>query len=436
MFDLSDIITKSLRLAWKHKLLWVFSVLLLGAGSYNSSGGGGNSKEESSNNKVTKVERTYKSDYENSKDVLGAYTQKASELGLIAQPDDKNNYIGTPDKRVMMPPVGEDMPTPTPGAPFPPDFEPSDTRSPYNGLALITPFIPSIVIVGVALFIFMIFSIAIGMFIKSWALGSYYTGIDMAIKDQNYTLESLGSAGRVSTKAVFRYSLITSLPIFLTIGLGLVSGFFYVITQNPLFLALLFLPILLMLFIILILAAVNNFSTRFVVFKQYSIKGSIKAAFKVIFSNFGHYFLLGVSNCFIQALLGGVAIGLIVAIALGVVVPLGFASNSFESFFNSARFILLATLIGVPMFIALIAAISAVKAFLKTYNQFTWSFFYNLAHDKEGYVIPSAAPRMPNTNQTNTVPDRANTFENRNSQMATPSANQKPNDVNLIGDAK
>ena len=245
MFSVTDTIRESLKLAWKHKILWVFALLL-------ASGGGNFPNSSSSSNKSEN-----KSIKNNIKQNIQDNTNSSSKININGQELDKNNVKQQDIENMMKEQFGDDLYKQMQGSELINnsitnyDTKTEDSNTPYvqeikdfasqltsknaqnmlltgeNKLTtlsneFLSKSIIYIVIVAIAFLFLIIFVIGLTLFMQSWAMGALIGGVDDVLNDKPYTLFSLATWGRKSVKQLLKYNIYLFILTFLIITAGII----------------------------------------------------------------------------------------------------------------------------------------------------------------------------------------------------------------------
>lgn len=457
-YDLSEIISKSLKLAWKHKILWVLALMLTAGGSFRSgggSGGGGNSSSDYSPQDNNRVEQNYDNYYKyntqrkttfNNAPLGKAFASLGTVLGTSTVFKD-TAYVPTPEENAQYylnstvnSVLSNEFPSPESSNDGLMIYdnkynEASDYMYPLNN-SKINPTAPAYnpvktlledlksffisvspliyILVGVSFLVFLGFSVGVGVFVKSWATGAFLNGINDAIGEKDYNLYTLGTYGRLSTKKILKYKLFLALvgTVFgiSVLGFVLAFGLRFLLDKPNIFVAIFGAVLALMIpliFVLFIIGMVEEFSLRFMTLRNMDIIKSIKSGLRLLTRNIGKYFVLAISNCFVVSVFGILSL-----LIMGSVVMSLIAGGSLLENLDNTAIILTLTVLAIPLIFASIAAFVALGGFLNTYKSFTWGMFFNFATMTDSLKIATAPVNInPTRNEQNNVESQINPTE-------------------------
>ena len=351
---ISRIIQDSLKLAYYHKLLWVFALLAFAGGSNNFRSPNNSSRDFSKND--YKQEQINPDQFRRQERRIEYETSGINSVTLAQ--DDKETVSNVLQAQVL----GTYNNAQTTFEDFQVKVESLYSKSIPYILVLILVFI-----LAVAFGVFLI------LFLKSWAHGALLQGIKFASNNQEYSLRTLASLGRVSIRNLFKYkfyfSVLTTLGYiaFIIPSAVLIVMLF---SAELRVVAVLFGLFLLVVFIAgaLLLNLSNTFASRYIVYNGLEPKPAFRTSFNLVIKNIGKCLLLGILNTFVKF---AIALATIVGVALVVLIVLGLAS--LNSLAESTLFVFIAVLFGVPAVVAAIAFFMVLGAYMLTYSNFTWS---------------------------------------------------------------
>jgi hypothetical protein len=361
-------IGKSLKLAWKYKILWLFA-LLVGTGF--SGGGSQNFNSISNLNKNTTTTNTTTnynfSDYQN------------NTVVPLNSPSSSGGPINFHDMDNFVPAQGTgNSAMPIPG---PKDAGISNVISALSSgqgtsliQELITPYISNIVIV--VLDIFLTYTI-IMVVVRSWAIGAFLKGLDEGLVDQGIHLRDLGKVGRARFWELIKYNLVffvLSLLAFLIIGILIFVSF---ATKSVLLGLLVALPVSLVLIALgIIFAFVGTFAERFIAIQGKGAMEGLKSGWHLVMRNFGKIVKLGLGNCLVQLgfiMIAGIILAIVIGIGAFVIFVIHGNGASAASYFVNILLVLL-----IPIFLIVCLAFALLfPAYMATFAAFTWSNLFN-----------------------------------------------------------
>lgn len=343
--EISKIISESLSLAWKHKILWILALLLGGGMSFNGNFGDFSEISDTNNDKNSQTPYEFALPSENidkldSVDIKNPTNASESKLDVLGVSDGSDQFY----------------------------------------FQMLEKYSINILFLTLAFFIFMLFIIGYGYFLKSWTLGALLGGVNDAISDTSYGLVNLGRYGRVSAKELIKYKVVYSL-VTLAIFIALMFIPFILLisesaSSSPNYLLggfLAFLSLFVFGIISIILAYTTKFAVRFISLKQLKFVDAFKEGFIAFKDNFIKSLIMSFANCFVAFIFG-----FFIVILVFIVGAIGLGFNSLVSS-GSAQIILnvILGLVALPFILAFIAGFIALGAYIKTYIVFTWSFMFN-----------------------------------------------------------
>lgn len=344
MYSTRENIKKSLKLAWQHKILWVFALLALGGGlgNFRSSFSEPLQQMEKQNNEpvqkegqVQKMSYTFSPGDSNSnqfKDVLGA--QDAAET-------------------------------------------PSLTTTFLNDLGHVNLTVPAI-LAALSFLIFLGYAILVGFLLKGWSKSALLAGTIRGLEDEKLDLKTLGKIGRANMVKFIKVEILTVIlgmgSMALTFALaGLL--FFLSRTFPPLTIIVTIVAALLLMFgtvfSIFIMAGLI-FSLRQVLTNKISTFEAVKFGLLTLSKNFWNYFKLSITSAFIAL---GSLIGL--ALILGAAGGMLYLLYNLDKGSSFNRFLLiLSGLFSVPLMIGVGVAMEVLWGYVRTYFEFAYSILY------------------------------------------------------------
>lgn len=376
-YNLSDVVQKSLKLAWKHKILWVLVLLYsggMGSGfnSFNNSSRSSTRKSQQENTRQQPIVTSNTIDYQN------VYAPNNIQ---VPQPSNYGTEVASVPKT-----YGSQPTSPTPAFPSQELIESMATK-------ILREVYPHIILLIGTFTLFMGYAIALALFLKGWTYGALINSVDDAIEDVSYTLSKLGSYGRTTTRIFIKYQLFGMGLMFTLVVLLLVAPAILLVIDKMF--AIIYIFTLPLLFIsILVYKIADMFAIRFIALDGLSVVNSLKSGLRLAKVNFGKLMLLAVTNCAVYfALMMVLLIGLGV-VGLTLLIPVGIAAAT-----KSEVLIGLAMMVVFPLVMLLVVAFVASTVYLKTYSFFTWNFFFKFAHNVQNFKIQDALPTTSPVNQ-------------------------------------
>lgn len=324
--DISKIVSEAWRITFKNKWLWVFGLVL----ALSSSGGRGNfdtsSYRDNRNTNSTQQNETKKTFptipqpkelLENSKQVLGTATVSVTSL--------------------------------------------LDTIHP--AFIFIT-----VIVVGISFVIFFI----LGLYLRSWAMGSLVHGID---QENNGISLGLSEMSRVGKQKAYELMLLNLIPVYIILGGGVVLA---IVGIGSVLLGSVLLPLGLLLtgllgiilLIVTLLASVAAYLGNYaVVLKNKSRNEAFKEGWKIFTKYFVDVIVLNCLNMVFGAIVALLSCFLIIPII--AVIGIGVIGVSVAP---TTLIILLP--IGVLVFLIIIAFMSLVNGVFQVFNESTWVLLY------------------------------------------------------------
>ena len=424
MYKTWDNVTNGLKLAWKHKILWVFALLAV-AGGFNSNsnfnGSGGDSEDQSTKlnieemfkenldslNKGDSYNFNYTTD-ENAESAEEAGSKKVTPLFPIEeykriQDQNIQNTEEFNNRQLELKQQIEELSkdpvlgtADTTATDFPPEQkEDFDKQEEYNTKLFSTVlayFFPHLLIIGLSFFTLILFALILGMIIRSWALGAMIQGTNNALTSETLNLRELGQAGIKNFVEIIKFNLFYS---FLFLGLLLFFGGIPALllllgrTEVAALLAILF--ILALLIILVPVALSHGYGIRHLVLENRKFFEAFKLGLKTFKNNIGKTIKLIFANCLVQMILM-IVIGIVVVTLIGIPALIfgGIAAFSDFSDFNPLL-IVAAFIVGMPLFFIFIFGMSAVKGYMATYKEITWTTLFNFLIHEKVYGAPPPA---------------------------------------------
>jgi len=393
MFSITDTIRKSLKLAWKHKILWVFALLLASSfGSYNFYNQSRSSSDNKTINTVKEKNNLNGSVFENetfntqqtkqpiiSKENMDQSMQKGSRENMYNQ---MQNFKGT--KSTVVTDNDSNLQYLEKIKAF---------RNQFSSLQdeFLNKLGGYILFVIIAFILFIILAIGLSLFLRSWAMGALIGGVDDILNNKPYTLFSLASWGRKSVRQLFKYNIYVAVLSFLIVVVGIVVPVIMLATKITSLEIIggivLFIAIIAILVFFLFISFGGVFATRFIVVNNENYKLAFKKGISTFKKNFGVTLKLAFANCAVSCvfmiIIGAVVIGLLGAVAVGFVPAIiaGVSNNPVLVIV----FATLAVVVGIPLFIGFMVVMIGVKGFITTYTVFAYHKLYRfiMGIDKE-----------------------------------------------------
>lgn len=355
MNGISDIVSDSLKLAYKHKILWVFALMVAAGGSNFKTNNISDVFPKDEIKQKTEIEYDSKQEYNNYptsnfNTVTAAPQQKvrlADYTGAL-----KTGVLGTATAREE---VIEKLT--------------ADIK---------TKSVPYIIGTVTVVTISAIFFILLALFVQSWATGAFLKGIKYSIENHDCNLRKLSGDGRFTVKRFMKYKLAVFL-VYIVLTLLLLGPFVLAITIENVFLMVLFglvaLPLLIVLGITIALS--TNYAYRFISYKDQDPLTAFKSGFKMFRSSIGKTFILGIVNSVVSMIISIIAVVLVV-IAGGLLAGTALLISNIVDKAIIELWLPLGVL-SIPLIILFGLGAMAIQAYTVTYINFTWSkMFLNL----------------------------------------------------------
>lgn len=310
-------------------MLWIFA-LMIAVGTGNTGGGGGSG----STNISSETDSNGSDNGQNVQDFQNYLERKSLDqgvLGIVAQrlPDKQPNKF-----------------------PIPNSFNESG----------IDKFIPQILITTLALFLFILYAIALAFIVRNWALVSLIEGTVRGIKStEKLNIKELAKVGidkvipMIKMKLILFIVFVPVVLILLTLPVVAAIG-----GSDSLGILVLIVSLLFLVLLSILVSLTKHFASRLIVFDGEGAKESIGHGFKLVNSNLGKSFSLLIIN---------------------VIVSLGLTIAAFI-----AAVILLLLIVTIPVALVLM---SVVSGYLTTFRSFTWTNLFLFANgSKETHKTP------------------------------------------------
>jgi|GEM_PF-4854223 len=361
MFSVTDTIRESLKLAWKHKIFWVFALLIAsGSGNFNGGGSGNDSSSSSTN---------YKNEFNSDVNEKNSYIQEL------------NNFTAElkSDNSVLV-----------------------DLK---NGL--LQKSIPYIIIAVVSIFLLIILGVGLSLFLKSWATGALIGGVDDVLNNKKYTLFSLANWGRKSVRQLFKYNVYLATLSFLIVLLGVVIPVIMLAIDITLVKLiggiLLFVSIIGIIIFFYLVTFGAQYTTRFIVLNGENYNSAFKKGINTFKKNMGVTLKLAFANCLVGLvfllIVGIVLVGVFGAIVVGLIpVIVAYIAHNFVA---TIIIISLGVVIGIPLILGFLAIMSAVSGYTTTYTTFAYHKLYRFVMGIDKGTKSNEIDVFNNPNNTN-----------------------------------
>jgi hypothetical protein len=381
MFNISDVVTQSLKLAWRHKILWVFA-LIIGAGAsgnmnFNLGGGSGSQK----NDRYEQQQETNITVTSTSESKVNTIPTYYLDESLILRQDSEiqNQY-----------PVQFSQP---------PNFEHAIVAAweDFVGVSgsiwqeVRARYLPHTILIILSFALIWIAGLAFSIILRSWAQGAFLNGVDQAIADKSYSLPMLGTFGRIHVKEVVKYNIfITVIGISMSLlGLSavLLSIASVLKTTAPFAIILLAgLGLFILGIIHVVLSYVSFYAYRYIAVLQVPFWAAFKNGLSAFKNYLGKAIILSVTNCAVYFVFGIATVLAVFIMIFTGGVGFGILSFIFDNDVVRWLFLSVVIILAGPALIALLLAVLSLKAYLSTYQNFTWSFLFNhiVGRNKEG----------------------------------------------------
>ena len=319
MFSVTDTIRESLRLAWQHKILWVFALLLVSGSNGNFNSGGSNSPSSSNESTQNKEQKT-------------PYVQEIEDFA--------NKYSSLTDE-------------------------------------FLSKSIGYIIFIAISFLILIILGIGLTLFLRSWATGALIGGVDDVLNDKPYTLFSLATWGRRSVKQLFKYNVYLAVLTFFVVIVGIIVPIvmfaFDNIALNIIGGITLFAGVIGIIIFLFLTGFGGTFATRFIIIDGENYKTAFKNGIETFKKNMWVTLKLALANCLVgcvfMLIVGAILIGVVGGVVIGLV-PAIIATVT-NSPVLMIVFGILGIVIGIPLLIGLLVVMSGVSGFTTTYTMFT-----------------------------------------------------------------
>ncbi len=334
MYSTLENIRTSLKLAWKHKTLWIFALLIAAGGGMNFGGFDGFGKkqyqeedylQEPYYSGTKKLSYTFSPGIEEMPRISGA-----SVLGAEARPQD-----------FFLEKLGE-------------------VDLVYRGIA-----------VGIGFLIFLIYAVFVGFLLRGWSRGAFLAGTFKGIKNHDFNLKGLG---KIALTNMYRFVKLDLLLTGVILASLLIIGIVYFlnsqISDNAVLISVLlsiFMMILLSLFVLSL-----TYSYRRVLTKKESSLETLVFGFRTFKNNIGKTIKLVLGNFLVASVL---SIGLIMI--MGVLAGILFLTGTLLFRDDSITPLLIAIgILSGPLLITLVILIQAFAGYVNTFKEFAWSGLY------------------------------------------------------------
>lgn len=342
VYSTVDNVRAALKLAWKHKIIWIFALLAAGGGmNFNSNGLNGLSEfgeqqeeynlEMDTQASVQQMSFTFSpgnDDIAEISDVLGAETQNDEEKLL-------------------------------------------------QGLGEINLVVPGI-LVGLSFLIFFLYMIVLGLMLKGWAKSSLVAGTIRGIDENELKLTSLGKIGRANMWRFVNFDILMALVVFgLVIAMGLLSAIlvFGATTFQQLrviFYILMFLVVFIGTLSMVSLGISTIFAYRHLISNEISLITALKMGLKTLRNSAWNFFKLALLNAAL-IIAGFIAFGAVLGIIFALIF---FLFTLGDSSGPSTALLLIIGILSGPFLIASAIVVQGIWAYIRTYLEFTYSILY------------------------------------------------------------
>ncbi|KKS07263.1 MAG: hypothetical protein UV83_C0016G0004 [candidate division WWE3 bacterium GW2011_GWE2_43_18] len=267
MYSTFSNIQESFKLAWKHKMLWILALVLMGGANFNSYSNLSNVANKSSDSIETP--QLDKIPFDKMTPLEGKYNLESDGQGNFEL---KNDDALSPDVVIPSVPVNSVLGM----AQASPNFN-------------IAGFIGSLVIIAPIVLAVIFFWAAIGFLTSVWVKGALYSGLLKACNSEAYDFKDLGSEGKSNWKRYLKLALyfffkrlLSVIPItVVSVVLAAVNGSTTASAGlNAVFGILMFLTILWALIYNIRLYFVEQFSLRSIIADNVPTKATFKLGWK------------------------------------------------------------------------------------------------------------------------------------------------------------
>jgi hypothetical protein len=331
-----DNVNKSLRLAWRFKILWIFALLLAAGSGFNGSGGSGGSSDTS---KVTPVNQINE--------------ERSVDLNTL-----QNSVLGAATS--------------------------ADPFAHFN----FAQYLPQTILVILDILLLCVFSLVMCVVISNWAEGAFLTGVHDAIENKDLSLRRLADVGRSRVVPLILLKLRFLLLSFLIgMGVAVIIILAVVFTKSNPLVVLLVLPLFLVFIgVVLYFTFGLIFAVRYVVIENKDFRESIELGLLAFKKNIGNSIKLVLANCLVQM---GFIVAAVVIAALLIGIAALLISVTMHNLSGAALviYIILGDYIPVAV-IALVLGFTVLGGYMNTYKGFTWSILFDfLRRENEDKVL-------------------------------------------------
>jgi hypothetical protein len=342
VYSTIDNARSALKLAWKHKILWIFALLAAGGGMNYSS---------------------------NSFDNIGNYNNQQEE-----QSAEIDSQASVQEMSFTFSPSNEDVSELRNVLGVSTESEEADI---FKDLGEINLVIPGI-LVGLSFLIFLPYMIVLALMLKGWSKSSLIAGTIRGLETEELRLPILGKIGRANMWKFVNFNILMMLVVLASIiVIGVIStilAFAATALQqiSVLFKILILLVILIGSLFITTLGISTIFAYRYMISHETSIKEALKKGLAILKQSAWKFVKLALLNLLliISGIIALIIVVGIVGIAFFFLINLGGSDAP-----STALLIILALLSG-PLLIALAIVMQGLWAFVRTYLEFTYSILY------------------------------------------------------------
>lgn len=442
MYKTWDNVSNALKLAWKHKILWIFAMLAVTSGfNFNSSNirsSGDSSSDQKTQEETQKELQNYFEELKNSGDSYdynyNSESTSSSNLNINInnntvlednQTDNEQNSGGNVNTESSLFPVDKyidaknsaeesaakanqynkeleeqlnEIENSVLGATTKKVLGTSSGSLDFLGFIL-ENFLPHILIVSFSFLALVIVGIVVGLIVRSWAIGSLVQGSNDVLTQEKLNLKDLGQAGIKSISKIISLKIFLFFITFFLLLLMLLPLLIWIISDNALIM-LTYVPLVFLFVITLFFVNYGAvYGYRYLILKNDYYLDAFKKGLHTFRSNLGKTFKLIFANCLVQ--MGFMmVIGVVVITIVGVIALVigGMAAFSDVREVKPAL-ILSAFILGLPIFMVFIFGMAAFNGYMATFKEITWTTLFNFL---TGEKTEGAAPTQT-TNLTGEI---------------------------------
>jgi hypothetical protein len=347
MYSTRENIKKSLKLAWQHKILWIFALLAISGstGNFNSS----------------ISEPLQKVDQQNKQNTPQQNEDQGQKMSYTFSPGD--NTSSNQFKAVL----GAQDAANTPNL----------WETFYNDLGKQNLTLPAI-LVGLSFAIFIGYMIVVGFLLKGWSKSALLAGTFKGLQEKDLNLKNLGRVGRANMVRFIKVEILTALLAFLLliVTLGITGLAFFIAGLTPGLSIILYIVAVLTFIAGLIfmgfVAAGLIFSLRKVLTSDISTKEAVKFGVKTLLGNFWNYFKLIIVSILIF-IVSLISVALIFALVGGLLYLL-YTVDKGNSF--NRLLVILSGMVSVPLVLGAGIALEILWGYFRTFFEFTYTNLY------------------------------------------------------------